>query len=58
MISFFEPYLEYGAEWLPRMLDAAGMTAMITLAGFIVAIMIGSALAFLQQSRFKTFRAS
>ena len=57
MIGFFEPYLEYGADWLPRMLDAAGMTAMITLAGFIVAIMIGSALAFLQQSRFKTFRA-
>jgi His/Glu/Gln/Arg/opine family amino acid ABC transporter permease subunit len=56
MIGFFKPYFEYGAEWWPRMLDAAGKTAMITLAGFVVAILIGSVLAFLQQSRFKTFR--
>jgi len=44
MSDFFLVFQQYGAEWLPRLLQAAYMTAALSAAGFGMALVVGAAL--------------
>lgn len=44
MSDFFLVFQQYGAEWLPRLLQAAYMTAALSAAGFGMALAVGAAL--------------
>jgi His/Glu/Gln/Arg/opine family amino acid ABC transporter permease subunit len=44
MSDFFLVFQQYGAEWLPRLLQAAYMTAALSAAGFGMALGVGAAL--------------
>ena len=44
MNDFFKVYLEYGGEWVPRLWDAAGLTVVLSLLGFLLALLGGALL--------------
>lgn len=50
MKEFFVTYAQYLPEWWPRLLDAAGVTARLSAAGFVLALLLGALLAALQRS--------
>lgn len=43
-MSFFNPYVDYGSEWLPVLLDAMLKTALLSLSSFLLALIFGLAL--------------
>lgn len=50
MKDFFVTYAQYLPEWWPRLLDAAGVTARLSAAGFALALLLGALLVALQRS--------
>ena len=44
MNDFFKVYLEYGGEWVPRLWNAAGLTVVLSLLGFLLALLGGALL--------------
>jgi len=45
MTAFLEPYVDYGAEWLPALLQAMRMTAMLSASAFALSLVLGLLLA-------------
>jgi len=56
MTMFFDVYGEYFAEWGPRFLAGAKVTAELSIVGFSVALVLGAALAAMQGSRLAAAR--
>ena len=56
MIRFGQELLENLPEWGPQMLAAALQTLQLTLASFLVAMLIGAVVALARTSRFKTLQ--
>lgn len=54
--SFLGTYAEYGAEWLPRLLTAARVTAELSVAGFALALLVGALLVAMQRSALPALR--
>lgn len=44
MNSFLSDFYQYGPEWLPRLAEAAKMTAKLSSAGFAMALLVGAIL--------------
>lgn len=51
MIDFFATYADYWGDWGGRLRSAAWVTAALSLAGFVLAALIGSLLTWAQRSR-------
>lgn len=51
MTGFFQPFGEYGAEWLPLLLDAMRMTALLSVCAFALSLLLGLILALCRSSR-------
>lgn len=45
MTGFFQPFDEYGAEWLPMLLDAMRITALLSTCAFVFSLVLGLILA-------------
>lgn len=56
MTGFFEPYGDYGAEWLPLLLKAMLNTAMLSVSAFALALVLGLLLSLCQRSAFSVLR--
>lgn len=50
MMGFFEPYRDYGAEWLPLLLKAMLNTAALSVTAFTLALLLGLLLSLCQRS--------
>lgn len=51
MTAFFEPYVEYGAEWLPALLEAMWTTAALSVTAFALSLVLGLLLALCRNVR-------
>lgn len=51
MSTFVEPYVEYGAEWLPLFVRAMGTTALLSVCAFALSLALGLVLALCRQAR-------
>ena len=56
MIAFFATYGDYAAEWLPRLVLAARVTATLSLLGFALALVLGAALVAAQRTHVAALR--
>ncbi|MBP2449135.1 amino acid ABC transporter permease [Rhizobium leguminosarum] len=56
MTGFFEPYGDYGAEWMPLLLKAMLNTAMLSVSAFALALVLGLLLSLCQRSAFPVLR--
>jgi polar amino acid transport system permease protein len=56
MIGFFEPYRDYGAEWMPLLLKAMLNTAALSMTAFGLALVLGLLLALCQRSSLNMLR--
>ena len=56
MSAFIEPYIEYGPEWLPMLLRAMGMTALLAITAFALSLVFGLLLALCRNSRSRSLR--
>lgn len=56
MNAFFSVFEQYGPEWIPRLLEAAQMTAKLSLAGFALALLGGCLLVAMQRSGVQLLR--
>lgn len=57
MTEFFSVFQQYGPEWIPRLLEAAKMTAKLSVAGFALALLGGSLLVAMQRSGWRPMSA-
>ncbi|MFS8047534.1 amino acid ABC transporter permease [Rhizobium sp. BR 314] len=53
MSSFIQPYLDYGGEWLPLLLDATGKTALLSISAFVLSLIFGVLLALCRMTRWR-----
>jgi len=51
MIAFLSTYGDYAGEWLPRLAQAARVTAALSALGFLLALALGAALVVARRSR-------
>ncbi len=58
MNTFLATYTEYAHEWLPRLAEAAWVTAELSLAGFALALALGAALVAAMRSRSRVLRTA
>lgn len=56
MNAFFSVFQQYWPEWFPRLLDAAKMTALLSSAGFALALVCGALLVAMQRSPYAVLR--
>lgn len=56
MNTFFEPYGEYGAEWLPLLARAMGMTGLVSVTAFILSFLLGLLLAVCRSERWPVLK--
>lgn len=56
MTGFFQPYVEYGGEWLPLLLDAMMKTALLSISAFVLALIFGLLLWLCQGARVQVLR--
>jgi polar amino acid transport system permease protein len=56
MSTFIEPYVEYGSEWLPILLKAMGMTALLSASAFALSLVFGLLLALCRNARSPALR--
>lgn len=56
MNEFFSVFQQYGPEWFPRLLDAAKMTAKLSVVGFALAVVGGGVLVAMQRSGWYALR--
>lgn len=56
MNEFFSVFQQYGPEWFPRLLDAAKMTAKLSVVGFVLAVVGGGVLVAMQRSGWYALR--
>jgi His/Glu/Gln/Arg/opine family amino acid ABC transporter permease subunit len=56
MSAFFQPYVDYGGEWLPLLLNAMMKTALLSISGFVLALIFGLLLWLCQGSPLKVLR--
>lgn len=56
MTSFLQVYAEYLPQWWPRLVEAAWVTAGLSLAGFLLALALGALLVALQQAPIAALR--
>lgn len=56
MSTFIEPYAEYGAEWLPLLIRAMGMTALLSVCAFALSLAFGLVLALCRNARSPVLR--
>jgi polar amino acid transport system permease protein len=58
MIGFFSQYPDYWSDWWPRLVDGAGISAELSLAGFALALVLGCLLAWALKSPIAVVRVS
>jgi polar amino acid transport system permease protein len=58
MIGFFSQYPDYWSDWWPRLVDGAGISAELSLAGFGLALVLGCLLAWALKSPIAVVRVS
>lgn len=56
MNAFFSVFQQYWPEWWPRLLEAAKMTAELSFAGFVLALVWGAMLVAMLRSRYAVLR--
>ncbi len=56
MTGFLQPYVEYGGEWLPLLLNAMMKTALLSISAFVLALIFGLLLWLCQGSRLQVLR--
>jgi His/Glu/Gln/Arg/opine family amino acid ABC transporter permease subunit len=56
MNAFFSVFVQYWPEWWPRLLEAAKMTAQLSSAGFVLALLGGALLVVMLGSRWAALR--
>jgi His/Glu/Gln/Arg/opine family amino acid ABC transporter permease subunit len=56
MSGFVQPYREHLDDWLPRLVDAAWVTAQLSLLGFVLALLLGCVLTAMVRGRRATLR--
>jgi polar amino acid transport system permease protein len=56
MSTLIEPYAEYGSEWLPILLKAMGMTALLSASAFVLSLVFGLLLALCRNARSPALR--
>ena len=53
MSPFLQPYAEYGADWLPLLTRAMGMTALLSVTAFALSLVLGLVLALCRAQRWR-----
>jgi len=56
MSDFIQPYLEYGREWAPLLIRAAGTTALLSISAFALSLVFGLLLSLCRNARSPALR--